>query len=106
MGSLDELLLWAKSKVSSYRHRARKPPRARNWHGGHSKTQGAQRISQLVCARDQLTVAEKDQVVGRVPIRAVRSLHTIPVSISEKLDRSMSIHGLLAAEPTLDIRRD
>lgn len=36
-----------------------------------------------------------------VPTQAIHSLHTVPKSIARKLPRSMSIHGLLAAELTL-----
>jgi hypothetical protein len=34
----------------------------------------------------------------RIPLAAIRSLHSVPEEISFKLDPNMSIHGLLAAE--------
>lgn len=42
----------------------------------------------------------------RIPIRSVRSLHSVPSAIRTKLDPSMSIHGLLAAEFALEPPKD
>ena len=37
----------------------------------------------------------------KIPIRAIRSLHTVPKDLSRKLGSELSIHGLLAAELAL-----
>ncbi|TVY21615.1 Ribosomal lysine N-methyltransferase set11, partial [Lachnellula arida] len=50
-------------------------------------------------------VAEKDLKVGetlvKVPIAALRTVHTVPKSISSKIG-AITVHGLLAAELSLD----
>lgn len=48
-----------------------------------------------------LTGAQPGTVILAVPAQAVRSLHTIPKSVTSKLDASMSVHGLLAADVAL-----
>ncbi|KAK5998033.1 SET domain-containing 4-like protein [Cladobotryum mycophilum] len=45
---------------------------------------------------------EEEETILTVPIDTIRSLHTVPKDISQRLPRDMSIHGLLAADLALD----
>ncbi|KEY64633.1 hypothetical protein S7711_02837 [Stachybotrys chartarum IBT 7711] len=60
---------------------------------------------QTIPGRGVGVLAERDldpgTVILAVPAQAVRSLHTVPKSITRKLDASMSVHGLLAADVAL-----
>lgn len=53
----------------------------------------------------RLTSTQKGDVVLVIPKDSIRSLHTLPQDISEKLPPDTPIHGLLAADLTLDQSR-
>ncbi|CAK7238622.1 MAG: hypothetical protein STHCBS139747_000039 [Sporothrix thermara] len=52
----------------------------------------------MVATRD----VREGETVLKVPTRALRTLATVPKAISRKLDRDVSVHGILAAHLVLD----
>ncbi|MCJ1402114.1 hypothetical protein MMC11_005333 [Xylographa trunciseda] len=84
MGALQGLLCWAKEK------------------GVELNGINPQRMPGRGLGVVAIRRLKAGDVILTVPTEALRSLDTIPKSISRKLPRNISLHGLLAANLTLD----